>query len=241
MPYKTLHRTFAFYIEVAMGKTYVAYLRVSTTKQGVDGLGMAAQEQAIKAYNGHVIAKFVEVESGKRKDRPELAKALEHCKLTGSTLIVAKLDRLARNVHFISSLMESKVDFVACDFPEASPLTLHIMAAVAEHEAKAISARTKAALAAAKDRGAKLGNPNLTVGGRMVGAERGVESIKATADERAARVAPTIKALQGQGLSLWGIAGELNRLQVKTPRGKAWTATAVKNALARGVRLRTRD
>lgn len=216
-----------------MGKTYVAYLRVSTTKQGVDGLGMAAQEQQIKAYNGHVIAQYVEVESGKRKDRPELAKALAHCKLTGSTLIVAKLDRLARNVHFISSLMESKVDFVACDFPEASPLTLHIMAAVAEHEAKAISDRTKKALEAAKLRGVKLGNPNLTAEGRIVGSERGVAKIKATADERAARVASTIKALQGQGLSLRGVAAELNQLQVKTPRGKVWTATAVKNALER--------
>jgi len=216
-----------------MGKTYVAYLRVSTTKQGVDGLGMAAQEQAIKAYNGHVIAEFVEVESGKRKDRPELAKALEHCKLTGSTLIVAKLDRLARNVHFISSLMEAKVDFVACDFPEASPLTLHIMAAVAEHEAKAISARTKAALAAAKERGVKLGNPNLTVVGRIVGAERGVNTIKATADNKAAMVSPTIRALQAQGLSLRGVAEQLNRIGVKTPRGKQWTPTAVKNAIGR--------
>ena len=94
-------------------KNYIAYLRVSTSKQGIDGLGIAAQENAIKAYNGNVIAQYVEVESGKKSDRPELVKALQHCKLTGSTLIVAKLDRLARNVHFISSLMESGVEFVA--------------------------------------------------------------------------------------------------------------------------------
>ena len=214
-------------------KKYTAYLRVSTSKQGVDGLGMAAQEQAIKAYNGSVIKTFTEVESGKRKDRPELAKALEHCKLTGSTLIVAKLDRLARNVHFISSLMEAKVDFVCCDFPEASPLTLHIMAAVAEHEAKAISARTKVALAQAKARGVKLGNPNLTAEGRVKGTAEGVKTIKETADAFAVRVVPTIQALQGQGMSLRGIAAELEKLGVKTARGGKWSAAAVKNALAR--------
>lgn len=214
-------------------KTYVAYLRVSTTKQGVDGLGIAAQEQAIKAYNGNVIAQYVEVESGKRKDRPELLKALDHCKLTGSTLIVAKLDRLARNAHFISCLMESKVDFVCCDMPEANTLTIRIMAAIAEHEAKAISARTKAALAAAKARGVKLGNPNLTSEGRSIGSTRGIESIKEKAASDALRVRPTIEALQAKGLSLRGIAAELNTMSVKTPRGKLWTATAVKNALAR--------
>ena len=215
-------------------KTYVAYLRVSTTKQGLDGLGMATQENAIKAYNGNVIKKFVEAESGKRKDRPELEKALAHCKLTGSTLIVAKLDRLARNVHFISSLMESKVDFICCDFPEASPLTLHIMSAVAEHEARTISARTKAALAQAKLRGVKLGNPNLTVEGRHIGTARGVQSIKDKAAFDAKRVQPTIAALQVTGKSLRMIADELNTMSVKTPRGKQWTAQAVKNAIARG-------
>lgn len=213
--------------------TYVAYLRVSTTKQGIDGLGMAAQEQAIKAYNGNVIAKFIEVESGKKKDRPELAKALEHCKLTSSTLIVAKLDRLSRNVYFIASLMESKVDFVCCDFPEASPLTLHIMSAVAEHEAKAISIRTKAALAQAKARGVKLGNPNLTAEGVSRGSIEGVKVIKEIAVRNAQKVLPTIQALQGKGKSLRGIATELNTMSVKTPREKQWTATAVKNALDR--------
>lgn len=227
-------------------KTYTAYLRVSTTKQGIDGLGMAAQEQAIKAYNGHVIAKFIEVESGKRKDRPELGKALEHCKLTGSTLIVAKLDRLARNVNFISSLMEAKVDFVCCDFPEASPLTLHIMSAVAEHEARAISSRTKAALASKKawleenkerliseGKRWKLGNPNLTSEGQAKGTVQGIKTIKEAADTFAKRVQPTIEALKGSGLSLRGVAGELNKMNVKTARGKQWTATAVKNAMAR--------
>jgi DNA invertase Pin-like site-specific DNA recombinase len=129
--------------------------------------------------------------------------------------------------------MESKVDFVCCDFPEASPLTLHIMSAVAEHEAKAISTRTKAALAQAKARGVKLGNPNLTPEGRGIGSIRGIEIIKERAEEDAKRVLPTIQALQAKGLSLRGIARELNTMNVKTPRGKLWTATAVHNALCR--------
>lgn len=214
-------------------KTYVAYLRVSSPKQGVDGLGIAAQEQAIKAYNGNVIAQYREVESGKKKDRPELTKALEHCKLTGSTLIVAKLDRLARNVAFVSSLMESGVDFIAADFPTANRLTIHVLAAVAEHEAKAISDRTKQALAQAKARGVKLGNPNLTAEGVAKGTVEGVKTIKGNADSFAGRVLPTIKALQGQGLNLLRVAQELNSLNVKTARGKQWTAQAVKNVLAR--------
>jgi len=214
-------------------KTYVAYLRVSTTKQGIDGLGMAAQETAIKAYNGKVIASFIEVESGKRKDRPELIKALAHCKLTGSTLIVAKLDRLARNVHFISSLMESKVDFIACDFPEATPLTLHIMAAVAEHEAKTVSARTKAALAAAKARGVKLGTNNLPPEKMSDARAKGTATIKQRADSYANKVISVIDGLQGQGMSLRAIARELDSLSIQTARGGAWTPTAVKNVIDR--------
>lgn len=214
-------------------KTYVAYLRVSTNKQGIDGLGIEAQEMSINAYNGNVVAKFVEVESGKRKDRPELLKALEHCKLTHSTLIVAKLDRLSRNVHFISSLMESGVEFIACDFPEANRLTLHILAAVAEHEARVISERTKAALAAAKVRGVKLGNPNLTVEGRGKGNLGGVKTIKEAADSFARRVVPTISAYRNMGMGLRKIAAELNNVGIKTPRGKDWTAQAVKNVIGR--------
>jgi DNA invertase Pin-like site-specific DNA recombinase len=214
-------------------KSYVAYLRVSTNKQGIDGLGIEAQEQSIRSYNGNVIAKFVEVESGKRKDRPELLKALEHCNLTHSILIVAKLDRLSRNVHFISSLMESGVEFIACDFPEANRLTLHILAAVAEHEARVISERTKAALAAAKLRGVKLGNPNLTSEGRAKGNLGGVKTIKDAADNFAKRVIPTIDAYKNMGMGLRKIANELNKMGVKTARRKLWTAQAVKNITAR--------
>src|SRR5688572_7815435 len=128
-----------------------AYYRVSTDRQGKSGLGLEAQQQAVRDYlNGgrwQLVAEVVEVESGKRSDRPKLQEALRLCRLHGATLVIAKLDRLARNVNFVSNLMESGVDFVAVDFPQANRLTVHILAAVAEHEAEAISARTKAALA----------------------------------------------------------------------------------------------
>jgi DNA invertase Pin-like site-specific DNA recombinase len=145
---------------MAYGK-FVSYLRVSTQRQGISGLGLEAQREAVASYlNGgkwSLVREVVEVESGKRNDRPAIAEALRLCRLHRATLIIAKLDRLARNVHFISSLMESGVEFVAVDFPQANRLTVHIQAAVAEHEASMISARTKAALGAAKARGVKLG------------------------------------------------------------------------------------
>lgn len=214
-------------------KRYVSYLRVSTDKQGRDGYGVDAQREAVTGYlNGgkwELLREFVEVESGRKKDRPELAAALEHCKLTKATLIVAKLDRLARNVAFVSSLMESGVDFVAVDFPEANRLTIHILAAVAEHEAGMISARTKVALAAAKARGVKLGNPNLTDDARKLG--RIATAAKAVDD--AQRVRPIVEGLKLQGMGLREMARELNRQGIRTPRGKEWTATAVKNAIER--------
>src|SRR5580704_1939364 len=140
---------------------FVAYYRVSTERQGRSELGLEAQQKAVRDHlnggNWGIVAEFTEVESGKRSDRPQLAAALAACRLRGAKLIIAKLDRLARNVHFVSGLMESGVDFVAADFPQANRLTVHILAAVAEHEAKMISERTKVALAAAKRRGVKLG------------------------------------------------------------------------------------
>jgi DNA invertase Pin-like site-specific DNA recombinase len=140
---------------------FVAYYRVSTDKQGKSGLGLDAQRKAVNDYldggDWELVAEFTEIESGKRSDRPELAKALAACKRRKATLVIARLDRLARNVHFISGLMETKVKFVACDMPEATPFMLHIYAAVAEQEARAISARTKVALQAAKQRGVRLG------------------------------------------------------------------------------------
>jgi DNA invertase Pin-like site-specific DNA recombinase len=147
---------------------FVSYYRVSTAQQGASGLGLEAQREAVSRHvagaQGVIVAEFQEVESGKKNDRPQIAAALAACRLRHATLIIAKLDRLARTVHFISSLMESGVDFVACDNPHATHLTIHILAAVAEHEREMISARTIAALAAAKARGVRLGNPNLRAG-----------------------------------------------------------------------------
>ena len=143
---------------------FVSYLRVSTDKQGQTGYGIDAQRAAVASYlNGgdwQLIGEFVEVESGKRKDRPELAKALVACRKHKAKLVIAKLDRLARNVALIANLMDGKVDFVCCDMPQANRLTIHVLAAVAEHEREMISDRTKAGLAAAKARGVKLGGPD---------------------------------------------------------------------------------
>src|SRR5580704_1813705 len=144
---------------------FVSYYRVSTAQQGASGLGLEAQREAVSRYvasvnggaGGVIVADFTEIESGKKSDRPQIAAALAACRLRRATLVIAKLDRLARNVHFVSSLMESGVDFVACDNPEANRLTVHILAAVAEHEAAMISARTQAALEAARARGVALG------------------------------------------------------------------------------------
>jgi DNA invertase Pin-like site-specific DNA recombinase len=168
---------------------FVAYYRVSTERQGRSGLGLEAQKAAVRDYlnggNWKIVAEFVEGESGKRSDRPQLAAALAACTLRGAKLIIAKLDRLARNVAFVSNLMEAGVDFIAVDFPTANRLTVHILAAVAEHEAKMVSERTKAALAAAKARGRKLGGYRgvpLTPEARQAGCERRT----AIADNRAA-------------------------------------------------------
>jgi DNA invertase Pin-like site-specific DNA recombinase len=168
---------------------FVSYLRVSTAKQGASGLGLEAQREAITAYlNGgcwQLLGEHIEVESGKRADRPALTAALHQCKLTGAVLVIARLDRLSRNVAFLANLMDSGVEFVAVDNPTATRFTLHILAAVAEHEAAMISARTKAALAAARARGVKLG-------GRREGTRpdhrRGTEAVVKAAGEFARQV-----------------------------------------------------
>ena len=143
---------------------YVAYYRVSTQKQGRSGLGLDAQRKAVEDYiNGggaEIVAEYTEVESGGRSDRAELEKALHQCKATGAKLVIAKLDRLSRDAHFLLGLQKSEVSFVAADLPEANELTVGLMAVIAQHERRMISKRTKEALAAAKRRGVKLGNPN---------------------------------------------------------------------------------
>jgi len=144
---------------------YVAYFRVSTQKQGQSGLGLDAQKQAISEFlaqlGGEVIAEFIEVESGKRADRPEFTKAADYAELANATVLVAKLDRLSRDLHFITSLQKRGIRFKLCDLPEIDQLTIHILAAMAEHEARMISQRTKSALRVAKERGVVLGNPHL--------------------------------------------------------------------------------
>lgn len=218
---------------------FVAYHRVSTTRQGVSGLGLEAQVKAVDDYlNGGdwiLIKTFTEVESGKHSDRPELAKALEACRRHKATLVIAKLDRLARNVAFISGLMEAKVDFVAADMPEANEFTVHIMAAMAQHEGRQISARTKAALAAAKARGTKLGWAMDSRKHEQRGAAaKGVIVRKLKADRHAANVLPIIRDIQNAGVTtLKGIANALNARGIKTARDSRWYATTVKNVMQR--------
>jgi len=223
--------------------TYIAYLRVSTDRQGRSGLGLEAQQEAVQAFlkPGDVLLEppFVEVESGTKAARPQLMAALEKCRKTGATLLIAKLDRLSRNVAFIANLMEAGVPFVAIDFPHANKLTLHIMAAFAEHERDAISARTKAALAAAKARGVKLGGDRGYRPEKPVDAALGHAAVRRKADQDAHRNAVLIERAraqlveEGANPSLGAIAGRLNRDGHQTPRGGQWTATAVKRTLGR--------
>jgi len=218
---------------------YVAYYRVSTAKQGRSGLGLAAQRETVLSHVGGVdnlTAEFTEVESGRKSDRPQLAAALRHCRATGAVLVVAKLDRLARDVAFLSALMNSGTDFVACDFPEANRLMLHVLAAVAEYESRCASERTAAALQAAKARGQRLGNPNgaraLRAAGK--GNTAAVQVVQAQANERAHTLTDMVRDIQAGGvITLSGIAAELTRRGAKTPRGGQWAATGVKRLLAR--------
>lgn len=205
---------------------YCHYLRVSTAKQGADGYGVNAQRAALSKYVPAV--EFVEVESGRRNDRPELIKALDYCKKNKATLVVAKLDRLARCVRLISQIMDSGVELIVADSPDVTRLTLHVLSAVAEAEAVAISSRTKAGLAVAKTKGVKLGKSMSTDK-----QAKGRATLSVIADRNAAMVGRTIQSHHANGLSLRGIATELNLMGVTTPRGKQWTATAVRNALAR--------
>jgi len=216
---------------------YVAYCRVSTDKQGRSGLGLEAQQAAIAAFlkpeDELLQPPYVEVESGKRSDRPKLQEAIERCRRTGATLLIAKLDRLSRDAHFLLGLQKAGVDFVACDMPHADKFTVGLMALLAQREREVISERTKAALAAAKARGQKLG------GDRGYRPSAPPDHTKATevrarkADHAAHAVLPLIRRLQQEVGTLNGIASRLNEMGHVTPRGGRWTATSVKRALAR--------
>ena len=213
---------------------FVAYYRVSTEKQGRSGLGLEAQRQDVEAYlNGgswKLVAEFTEIESGKRSERPKLAEAIKTAKKHKATLVIAKLDRLSRNVAFIANLMEAGADFVAVDMPHANKLTIHILSAVAEHEREMISQRTRAALAAAKSRGVKLGNrSNIGV------AQANSRTIRtAEADQFASNIQPVVLQIKAAGIrTLSGIAEALNARGLRTPRGGDWQAVQVKRVLGR--------
>lgn len=214
--------------------TFIAYYRVSTAKQGQSGLGLEAQAAAVETHtcsvSGTILASYTEIESGKRKDRPELANALAHAKRVRAVLIVAKLDRLARNVAFLSALMESGVDFMAADMPTANRLTIHILAAVAEDEARRISERTKAALAARRARGLPLGNPgNLRRGNSPAPA---LNRAKAAAD--AERMRPIVAAIVAEGVDgVRELCRELNARGYTTANGSAWHPQTTARLLAR--------
>ena len=218
----------------------VAYERVSTARQGASGLGLEAQRKNIEVFAAsrgvEVLARFTEVESGKRADRPELLKALHLAKVTGATLVIAKLDRLSRNAAFLLALRDSGVRFVAVDMPEANDLTVGIMALVAQAEREAISRRTKEALAVAKARGVKLGNPNGAAALRRAG-KGGVAlraAVSANADGFAEDLAAVISDIQTEGaISLRAIAAQLTLRGIQTRRGGAWQVSNVRGLFER--------
>lgn len=214
---------------------FVAYYRVSTAAQGRSGLGLDAQRAAVTAFlNGGswtLLGAFEEVESGKATaDRPQLARALEACRLKGASLVIAKLDRLSRDAAFLMGLEAAGVDFVAADMPHANRLTVRLMAVLAQEEREMIGARTRAALQAAKARGTVLGGWK---GGPVVDGQRGADANRAKADAFAADVGPMTRAMRDRGLSLRQIAAELTKEGIRTARGGKWTASGVRSVLGR--------
>ncbi|WP_315742430.1 MULTISPECIES: recombinase family protein [unclassified Bradyrhizobium] len=229
----------------------VAYRRVSTQKQGKSGLGLEAQEAAIREFararGGRIIREYTEVESGKTNERPQLAAALHHAKVTGATLVIAKLDRLSRSASFTLTLRDSGVRFVCCDMPEANDLTIGVLAVVAQAEAQAISRRTTDALKVARTRIAevgqrahhkvkRLGNPNGAAALRRAGKGNtaAIATVSANADQRARDLAEVVRDIRAGGaVTLEAIANELNGREMMTPRGGRWYPSSVANLLRR--------
>jgi DNA invertase Pin-like site-specific DNA recombinase len=217
----------------------ISYLRVSTARQGASGLGLEAQRAAVASFataGGHsIVSELVEVESGAKNARPQLTAALAACRLHRATLVIAKLDRLARNVAFIANLMDGGVEFVACDMPHANRLTLHLLAAIAEHEREMISQRTKAALQAAKARGVRLGNPSgaaALLNGCAAAARASAAVRQAEAAQHAAAVGPMLVELSRAGLNNREMAVDLNRRGVPSPSGCSWYEEQVRRTVA---------
>lgn len=215
---------------------FISYIRVSTERQGRSGLGLEAQRATVNGFvtqrGGRVLTEYLEIESGKRSDRPELAMALTDCRRRKAVLVIAKLDRLARNMALIANLMDSRVEFVCCDMPDANRLTLHIMAAMAEHERTAISERTKVALAAAKARGTILG-----ANGKSLAAQRVAE-----ADAFALHMAPVIAGLRTEGFTtIRALTDEMNRRALSSARGGTWHEMTVFRLTGRIAQLEKRE
>jgi DNA invertase Pin-like site-specific DNA recombinase len=215
-----------------MRKKYIAYYRVSTQKQGQSGLGLEAQKNAVNEFlhiqGGEVIAEFVEVESGKRSDRPEFTKAADYAELANASVLVAKLDRLSRDLHFITSLQKRGIHFKLCDLPEIDQLTIHILAAMAEHEARMISLRTKQAMAVAKSRGIVLGNPLLDAQRNRNVASANTQRVHKQNDWKQ-KIIKVIQHIEGtEGINTCqGIADSLNQRGLTTIRGKQFSASIV--------------
>jgi DNA invertase Pin-like site-specific DNA recombinase len=221
-----------------MTERFVAYYRVSTDRQGRSGLGLDGQREAVEAHanrvGGEIVASYQETESGKDNERPELHKALHHAKVTGATLLIAKLDRLSRDAAFLLTLQNSGVSFVAADMPDANELTVGIMAVVAQQERRMISERTRKALQQAKANGKRLGNPNGAEPLRRAGKGNtaAVRAIQEQAKDHARDVLPIIEAIRAEGTTtLRGIARELNNRGIQTPRGAKWYPASVRNVL----------
>lgn len=218
-----------------MSNKFIAYHRVSTQSQGASGLGIEAQKVAVHKYvasvKGDLLGEFEEVETGKGSNaldrRPQLKAAMAACKKSGATLLIAKLDRLARNVHFVTGLIESGVDFVAADMPQANKVMIQMHAVMAEWERDQISARTKAALAVAKARGVVLGAAG------PANLKRCLEDRKAAADARVVPLANVLRGMQDRKISLRAMAEELNAMGVKASRGGQWSAVQVQRAISR--------
>jgi DNA invertase Pin-like site-specific DNA recombinase len=213
---------------------FIAYYRVSTAQQGRSGLGLEGQRAAVAAFlnGGHwrLLAEYTEVENGANNARPELAKALDACRLKGAALVIAKLDRLSRDAAFLLNLERSGVEFIAADMPNANRMTVGIMAVVADEERRMIAARTRAALAAAKARGIALGGWK---GGPAVDGRLGADANRKQAEVFAAKLGPMMAEMQNRGLSLREMAAELTAQGIQTARGGKWSACAVRNVLRR--------
>lgn len=212
---------------------FVGYYRVSTTKQGASGLGLEAQKEAVRAFiasrGGHLIESYTEIESGKVDDRPKLTEAMGRCRVHDATLVIAKLDRLSRDAAFLLRLQKEGARFVAADMPEANNLTIGLLAVVAQHEREMISARTKAALAAAKARGRKLGGRRTNTTVTNEARAKASQALQKRIQKRTTDLAPVVRGLQAEGVtSLNGLARALTERSIPTPlKTRTWTATQV--------------